>query len=238
MSQLFEYIALASCFFQCCMLLLLDPYHPDPETARAAFHWSIMLHLVSLLTLYMNARQRGTRVHLYPLLSGVAVYSLAFFFGIYEEITFYYYYLTVLCSLVVSLFFGSTSYYESFEMAGSTYEVGCTTVQMKAGGQNRVTIYYPASKDDKNTYPDERWAQDGDHTIRGLMKFGADILPEGLFRHLRDVRQNVKVKAKAAKVEKAVPIILTHGIGNTMSFFSTICKALASQGHILFSLEH
>jgi predicted dienelactone hydrolase len=37
---------------------------------------------------------------------------------------------------------------------------------------------------------------------------------------------------------KLVPIIFTHGIGNTMSTFSTILKDLATQGHVVFSLEH
>jgi Platelet-activating factor acetylhydrolase, isoform II len=31
---------------------------------------------------------------------------------------------------------------------------------------------------------------------------------------------------------------MTHGVGNTMSWFSTICKDFASQGHIVFSVEH
>lgn len=33
-------------------------------------------------------------------------------------------------------------------------------------------------------------------------------------------------------------MIFSHGVGNTMSWFSTICKDLASQGHIVFSIEH
>ena len=68
------------------------------------------------------------------------------------------------------------------------------------------------------------------------MKFGADILPKGPFRHLESIRQNVRVNAPPAKVTKAgfdeaaklVPIIFTHGVGNTMSSFSIILKDLAS----------
>lgn len=33
-------------------------------------------------------------------------------------------------------------------------------------------------------------------------------------------------------------MIFSHGIGNTLSWFSTICKDLASQGHIVFCIEH
>lgn len=100
--------------------------------------------------------------------------------------------------------------------------------QMKTGNQNRVTLYYPSDKDDGKSYPDLKWAHDGINTIKGMMKFGADILPEGLFKHLKDVNQGVRCSAPASKLEKAVPVIMSHGIGNTMSFFSTICKDMAS----------
>lgn len=32
--------------------------------------------------------------------------------------------------------------------------------------------------------------------------------------------------------------MFSHGVGNTMSWFSTIFKDLASQGHVVFSVEH
>jgi predicted dienelactone hydrolase len=37
---------------------------------------------------------------------------------------------------------------------------------------------------------------------------------------------------------KFIPLIFSHGVGNTMSWFSTILKDLASQGFIVYSLEH
>lgn len=100
--------------------------------------------------------------------------------------------------------------------------------QLKVGG-NRVSIYYPTPKDGKGDYSDYKWAYDGEDTVKGLMKFGDDILPKGPFRHLAGIRQGVRVKAPLPeKQEKLVPVIFTHGIGNTMSFFSTIFKDLAS----------
>lgn len=42
----------------------------------------------------------------------------------------------------------------------------------------------------------------------------------------------------AENLEKVVPVIFSHGIGNSMTFFSTIIKDMASQGHVVFSLEH
>jgi hypothetical protein len=109
---------------------------------------------------------------------------------------------------------------------------------LKAGSKNRVMIYYPC--EGGGSEPDMRWAHDGERTIQGLMKFGADILPQGPFRHLASINQNVRVRAPALKNTqgKWVPVILTHGIGGTMSYFSTICKDLVSQGHVVFSLEH
>ena len=71
---------------------------------------------------------------------------------------------------------------------------------MKVGG-NRVTLYYPTRKDDRESYSDYKWAHDGEHTIKGLMKFGADILPAGPFRHLGSLKQNVRVNAPLAREE-------------------------------------
>jgi Platelet-activating factor acetylhydrolase, isoform II len=112
---------------------------------------------------------------------------------------------------------------------------------MKTSSGNRVMMYYPTDKKDLKSYKDSNWAYDGDHTIKGLMKFGADILPQGPFKHLDSIKQNVRMNAPLStieKIDKVVPIIFTHGVGNTMSFFSTILKDIASQGHIVFSLEH
>lgn len=59
--------------------------------------------------------------------------------------------------------------------------------QIKATG-NRVTIYYPARVEGNNHYGDYKWAYDGEDSMKGLMRFGADILPQGPFRHLQGVR--------------------------------------------------
>ena len=244
-SQLLEYVVMASCFTQCFLLMLNSEDRADMELATASFHMSLMMHIFTLLAVVINMYWRGTRVHLYPLMMGFILYSLAFFFGIYQEITYYYYYLTVLVSIAVSFFFGSTDYYTSFETSGQKNKVGCIMTSMKVGG-NRVMIYYPTPKNSKGQYNDYKWAYDGEHTIKGLMKFGADILPQGPFNHLTSIRQNVLVNAPVSRGDKTekgdekkfVPVIFSHGIGNTMSFFSTIFKDLASQGHIVFSLEH
>jgi hypothetical protein len=52
-------------------------------------------------------------------MSGFLFYSLALFFGIFEEVTYYYYYLMVLISSVLVFFFGTTSFYTGFELSGS-----------------------------------------------------------------------------------------------------------------------
>ena len=76
---------------------------------------------------------------------------------------------------------------------------------------------------------------DGAHMLKGLKKFGAGLIPIGPFYYLLGLKQNVKVKApicelklKDAKKNKFVPIIMSHGVGNTMSWFSSICKEIVS----------
>jgi hypothetical protein len=96
-------------------------------------------------------------------------------------------------------FFGTTNYYNNFETSGNRkHKVGCVMTSMKGASGNRVTLYYPINKDDKTSCADLKWAHDGEHTIKGLMKFGGDILPKGPFRHLESIRQNVKINAPIA----------------------------------------
>ena len=71
--------------------------------------------------------------------------------------------------------------------------------------------------------------------LKGLKKFGAGLVPIGPFYYMLGLKQNVRVKApiiefktKDAKKNKFVPIIMSHGVGNTMTWFSTINKEIVS----------
>ena len=122
--------------------------------------------MLVLANLLINNYYRGTRIHLYPLCAGFAVYSLALFFEFLEEIAFYYYYLMTLVSLMLVYFFGTLDYYNSFELSGR-HAVGATVTQTKSQA-NRVLIYYPTNKNAPNTYADLKWAIDGEHILKGL----------------------------------------------------------------------
>lgn len=102
-------------------------------------------------------------------------------------------------------------------------------------GQNRVLIYYPTEKDQKEFYPDYKWAMDGDKMLKGLYRFAAKLVPMGPFYSLTNLRLGIKVKAPLIKFgkkdkhgSKFVPIIFSHGVGNTTTWFSCILKDLAS----------
>lgn len=158
----------------------------------------LLLYFFVFLNLIVNNHFRGTRIHLYPLMTGFSLYSLALLFGIFEEISFYYYYLTTLVTMVIAFFFGTVDYYQSFETSGR-YKAACVESVTKASG-NRLFIYYPTDKKTDKQYNDMKWAYDGDHMIKGLMRFAADILPSGPFYYLLSVKQNVRVNAPIAKL--------------------------------------
>lgn len=106
-------------------------------------------------------------------------------------------------------------------------------------------IYYPTEAKEGSNYKDMMWAYDGEHIIKGLKKFAAGIMPESPFKYILSIKQKVMVDAPLAKLPdsdkhqgKYIPMIFSPGVGNTLSWFSTICKDLASQGHIVYSFEH
>ena len=59
------------------------------------------------------------------------------------------------------------------------------------------------------------------------------------------LRLNVRVKAPLITLDKKdkhsgkfIPIIFSHGVGGTTTYFSSICKDMASHGHIVYAVEH
>ena len=77
---------------------------------------------------------------------GLSLYTIASVFGVFEEMAFYYYYIMCLISGMLLYFFGTTRYYETFEVSGP-YGIG---VQLTKVNSNRLLIYYPTSKSNEN----------------------------------------------------------------------------------------
>lgn len=131
-SHILEYIALGSAFFQCCLIFLAGDLETELE---------LMIFFFVLITLLVNNYYRGTRVHLWPLITGFSFYTFTLIFDIMVDFSYYYYYLTCLISLMIVYFFGTVENYQSFVPSGR-YSVGCKETITKISG-NRVLLYYP-----------------------------------------------------------------------------------------------
>lgn len=176
-SHILEYIALGSCFFHCCLMLFESGFPMETK---------LLLYFFVLTTLLVNNYYRGTRVHLWPLVTGFSFYSFTLLFGILEEVAFYYYYLTTLVTLMIVYFFGSSEVYQGYAVSGR-YAVGCHETQLKIGG-NRLLIYYPTDPSSSASYRDMLWAYDGEHILKGLKKFSADLMPETPFKYMLSLK--------------------------------------------------
>lgn len=102
-TYLLEYVALASAFIHCCIMLFQG--HDAPLEIKVMY-WAFVL-----ANLLVNNYFRGTRIHLWPLISGFAFYSVALLFEYLEELTYYYYYLMTCLSIMLVYFFGSSYQY-------------------------------------------------------------------------------------------------------------------------------
>lgn len=177
-SQLMEYIALTSSFIHCCIMLFL--YSED------ILELKLVLYAFVFANLAISHYYRGTRIHLWPLIFGFSCYSVALLFETLEEITFYYYYLMCLVSIMLVYFFGTSEFYSKFELSGQ-YAVGCIQTETKIGA-NRILIYYPTEKYTKEIYSDLKWAIDGEHMLNGFIKFAANIIPQGPFYYMLSLK--------------------------------------------------
>jgi hypothetical protein len=186
-SHILEYIALSSTFFHCCLMLFESDFPMETK---------LLLYFFVLMTMLVNNYFRGTRIHLWPLSTGFGFYSFTLLFGILEEVAFYYYYLTCLISIMLVYFFGSAEVYQGYATSGK-YQVGLKETQTKVGG-NRILIYYPT--DSKADFKDMLWAYDGEHILKGLKKFSADLMPENPFTYILSLKQRVKVEAPLVKL--------------------------------------
>ncbi len=101
-SLILEYIALGTTFAHCCILLVADDMPIESK---------IILYFFVLTTLLVNNYYRGTRIHLWPLITGFSFHSVSFLYNILVDISFYYYYLTCLASVIIVYFFGTVENY-------------------------------------------------------------------------------------------------------------------------------
>lgn len=78
---------------------------------------------------------------------------------------------------------------------------------------------------------------DGDKILKGIVRFAMKLVPGGPFYHITNNSLNVKVGSpiiefnesdEYIKSKSFVPIIFSHGVGCTTTWFSCICKDLAS----------
>lgn len=110
----------------------------------------------------------------------------------------------------------------------------------KEHGNNRVAVYYPAEVEDVSYFEDVPWVHvDSDKFCAALSKFFFNFLPECLFQYLLEAKQNVFLNAPITpRAVTFTPVIFSHSLAQTNTFFSTICKDLASKGFVVFAIEH
>ena len=196
-----------------------------------------------LILCFVLYARRGLRVHIFPYAIGLLSYTFALAFCLIEESAYYFYLINTMISLILILFFGGRrDFYGSFEFENVSYpNIGFSYCQLpKECGNNRVAVYYPADVEDPSKFRDVQWVHvDSEKFCKALSKFFFNFLPECLFKYLLEAHQNVFLSAPiTTKAITFTPVVFSHSLAQTNTFFSTIFKDLASQGFVVFSIEH
>lgn len=118
-------------------------------------------------------------------------------------------------------------------------------IGQKAGERPiKMSIYYPTTKRKgfkigKNKPNRPFWAPDGDKTVKGMFnkaKFSSSVYSFLRYAEIdadRDAELDEDIKSEALPV-----MIFSHGIRGHRNICSGLCREFASQGFVVYSIEH
>jgi len=118
---------------------------------------------------------------------------------------------------------------------------------------NEVSVFYPCDQDEyilkiQNGnalwYPHGMKSVEGSANVIKSVKPGKEMYtPKRKNRWLHQIQLKMQVAMGAHpsnefKEKKLIPVVFSHGYGASRTLHSSICRDLASQGYIVFTLDH
>ena len=127
------------------------------------------------------------------------------------------------------------------------HDPGYKEVIIGAKGDNNIislSVFYPIKKRiglqvGKNKPNKPFWAPDGPNTVKGM--FNKAIFSSSIFSFLRyaEIDADKDAELDSSLQNKKLPImIFSHGVRGHRNIASGLCREFASQGFVVYSLEH
>ncbi|OQR96029.1 hypothetical protein THRCLA_07400 [Thraustotheca clavata] len=123
-----------------------------------------------------------------------------------------------------------------FPKLSTTYPtVGCTTQRF---GENDCRIFYPANATNKQKYGQMPYLHHGYHLAVGLGIFLK--VPSFIFSHFKNAWLHALKEAPLLEPRKEgwPVLVFSHGLSGTLEMYASINEQLASEGFVVFVLNH
>ena len=183
----------------------------------------------------------------YPALASLSLCQLLLIFNFTYKMTF----------LIFSIGFGATAFlhhiYGPFDFSKTRptgkYDVAFSEFHSRVGG-NAVSVFYPCDEEpEKNSKNSKNWInyEKNDAQIKAAQKafawFHKFEAPISRFWFWRGVDINVCYNGRVASdfksgLKKLVPVVFSHGLEECRGSYTVMAKELASNGYIVFLLDH
>ena len=114
------------------------------------------------------------------------------------------------------------------------------------GHTNQVSVFYPSATpltDGNNAL----WLRHGEKTLLGIAKANGsnenNHTPLWIMRSFLNIRMETAEEGElpeefAKGLKKLIPVIYCHGLSSNRSMHSGTCRDLASNGYIVFIMDH
>ena len=219
------------------------------------FIWCLVFIIILSIVLIAGIIIEGFRLFQWIFLLVFIPQCFLVFMGEYNLIAEIFLCIVIFLGILMTLLFGEGNF-NRLKLSGP-FEVGHKDIHISSSG-NAVSVFYPMDKDvydkimDEDSDRNSRWMRYGYNTrlggARATAPWGSDKHSHPfVWKFVERVRMLTVEDGPLAKVfcsdneaerKPLVPMLYSHGLTSCRTFQSGSCRDFASNGYIVFSIDH